>query len=624
MVLKKLQKKKKILLFNNKRAVVTLDAVIKLIALFFIFSISLNAAIDYAHNDRTKRQFNAIDFSLSLDTVLGMGEDVDFYFVPLKYHTPHELVITENKVVSQNPNVKPFASHYVPNKNVKVPKFDFSLLQNDASHVVFKKRGRVITFGEFTQIDEVDFKKITVNTRDKSLSDNILYLYLEPQTTEDQTFIAQTVSLDLSHIGAGETFSQLIGMAPDVEASDEEKLEHFKRLFGDIKSRDFNPSQDLMIAVYYNENLRDYYNFYFSPKLRVTISEKERKKIDETSDKSEKLARIFREQIQIYTKKIPKTGASGIRDKNLIFGDQIIDSFKTKQGTRGIPHLALLNPSYVGVVVELGQEVKDFTNDKTGLAKVIARTIEKYYDDVGKYLVKTYGSKDIELTVAKILGKEEPFSLVQVPKEYGRQKVQKEVLDAFIRMSDAAADGVPEHVYGEEVLPVGNGVDRLRIQSGYRSYKNQRYNVESKLGKRTLSNILESIAFPGTSRHGWGTEIDVKEVGFVSYDAETSQQRAAADWLVKYAHYFGFCIPYDKDRTEGTDFGITHEPWHISYKPISSIYYDFYVSAIAESGGYEKFYIDNKLTFKGFDASKFQEYIEGAVIPINEDCKNGN
>lgn len=76
--------------------------------------------------------------------------------------------------------------------------------------------------------------------------------------------------------------------------------------------------------------------------------------------------------------------------------------------------------------------------------------------------------------------------------------------------------------------------------------------------------ILEFSSMPGTSRHHWGTDLDLNALnngyftrgdGLVFYN-----------WMVLHAHEYGFCQPYTSGRSRGYE----EEKWHWSYKPISS------------------------------------------------------
>jgi LAS superfamily LD-carboxypeptidase LdcB len=84
---------------------------------------------------------------------------------------------------------------------------------------------------------------------------------------------------------------------------------------------------------------------------------------------------------------------------------------------------------------------------------------------------------------------------------------------------------------------------------------------------------------PGTSRHHWGTDLDVfdgavTEPGYqVQLTVDECQSKFAKlhSWLDRNLSRFGFFRPYAQDLG-----GIAPEPWHISYLPVSRAYMEAY------------------------------------------------
>jgi LAS superfamily LD-carboxypeptidase LdcB len=92
-----------------------------------------------------------------------------------------------------------------------------------------------------------------------------------------------------------------------------------------------------------------------------------------------------------------------------------------------------------------------------------------------------------------------------------------------------------------------------------------------------LHAILRFSAIPGTSRHHWGTDLDVFDAAALppNYRVQLSVQEVAAGGLFDPLHRWldermavneshGFFRPYDKDRK-----GVAPERWHLSYAPRS-------------------------------------------------------
>jgi LAS superfamily LD-carboxypeptidase LdcB len=92
-----------------------------------------------------------------------------------------------------------------------------------------------------------------------------------------------------------------------------------------------------------------------------------------------------------------------------------------------------------------------------------------------------------------------------------------------------------------------------------------------------LHAILRFSAIPGTSRHHWGTDLDVFDAAVLpaQYQLQLSLQEVAPGGLFDPMHRWldkrmaadashGFYRPYDKDRG-----GVAPERWHLSYAPLS-------------------------------------------------------
>lgn len=96
------------------------------------------------------------------------------------------------------------------------------------------------------------------------------------------------------------------------------------------------------------------------------------------------------------------------------------------------------------------------------------------------------------------------------------------------------------------------------------------------LGERErLHAILRWSALPGTSRHHWGTDLDIYDpdrlpvgtrLALEPWEYEGSGWFAALSaWLRRHMHDFGFFLPYAMPA--GGDSGVAFEPWHISFAP---------------------------------------------------------
>ena len=133
----------------------------------------------------------------------------------------------------------------------------------------------------------------------------------------------------------------------------------------------------------------------------------------------------------------------------------------------------------------------------------------------------------------------------------------------------------------------------LAVVSGYRSFEDQKtiWNAKargerpllddrgealdvSQLSPRdTVFSILRWSAFPGTSRHHWGCDIDVIDKSALIEDITLTPSEADGpfgplhEWLdgvISRGQSCGFYRPYERDLG-----GVAPERWHLSYAPLS-------------------------------------------------------
>ncbi|MFW5892134.1 MAG: M15 family metallopeptidase [Bacteroidota bacterium] len=121
--------------------------------------------------------------------------------------------------------------------------------------------------------------------------------------------------------------------------------------------------------------------------------------------------------------------------------------------------------------------------------------------------------------------------------------------------------------------------------------------------------ILKFSAMPATSRHHWGTDIDLNSLNNDYFLAGKGKEEY--EWLKKNAHKFGFCQPYtSKNKTRQT--GYEEEKWHWSYMPVSTIYMENFIGKINYS---------DILGFDGWQTAKPLNVINNYVLSINKTCQ---
>lgn len=229
----------------------------------------------------------------------------------------------------------------------------------------------------------------------------------------------------------------------------------------------------------------------------------------------------------------------------------------------------------------------------------------------------TMGQSTDNITITKkhLLGKFDPakekgYTLIK--SEHTNKKgiyARDEMYKAFIAMHDSAAkDGI-----------------KLTIVSAFRSFDVQKYVWESKWrgeiaveGKNLKTSypnhverakkILRYSSMPGTSRHHWGTDIDLNRSNSAYFKTEYGKKVLA--WLNKNAAYFGFYRPY-------TDFGTTRssgyqpEEWHWSYMATAKKFQKEYLNQI------------KLIDIEGFEGDEtiFElNIIEKYVFGISKEC----
>lgn len=187
--------------------------------------------------------------------------------------------------------------------------------------------------------------------------------------------------------------------------------------------------------------------------------------------------------------------------------------------------------------------------------------------------------------------------------------MHRDAFAAFKKMHNAASsDGIP-----------------LTIVSAFRSFNHQRRIWENKWnGKQILDGsifateipdpadrareILRYSAMPGTSRHHWGTDIDLNSV-----EDSYFEQGAGKDvysWLVQNASSFGFCQPYTSIG-DGRTGGYEEEKWHWSYMPVANLYLDTYLDSVLYK---------SIVGFEGWETAVKLDVIKNYVLQINEKC----
>lgn len=228
-------------------------------------------------------------------------------------------------------------------------------------------------------------------------------------------------------------------------------------------------------------------------------------------------------------------------------------------------------------------------------------------DQVVVEATKATDPKEVDLSI--IMGKfnpEEHPDFVLIDKVYADRAglfLQKQTYESYKKMQSAAKEA---------------GIS-LVIRSATRNFDYQRgiwerkwkANIASQKGindKNNALKILEYSSMPSTSRHHWGTDIDLNS--FENSWFESGEGLKLYNWLEQNASTYGFCQVYSVKNSE-RPHGYNEEKWHWSYMPIASNYYNIAKSQMKDaliSG------------FEGSEMAKEIGVVEKYILGINKKC----
>lgn len=182
--------------------------------------------------------------------------------------------------------------------------------------------------------------------------------------------------------------------------------------------------------------------------------------------------------------------------------------------------------------------------------------------------------------------------------------LRNETYEAFIKMSAAAEkEGV-----------------KLTIISATRNFDSQKAIWEDKWeGRRmveginltTISDpkerarlILLYSSMPSTSRHHWGTDMDLNSLDNDYFGS--GEGLKIYSWLTAHGAEYGFCQPYTSKVNGRT--GYEEEKWHWSYLPLSGVFLEQYKNEVT---------YNDIIGFAGSEAAKpmtvIKKYVEGVA-----------
>ena len=176
---------------------------------------------------------------------------------------------------------------------------------------------------------------------------------------------------------------------------------------------------------------------------------------------------------------------------------------------------------------------------------------------IGKFKVETH--PDFVLVDKKYHNKSEMY-------------LQKQTLESFIKMREAAEkDGIH--------LTIISGTRDFYSQKSIWERKYNNYKKEGLSEIEIIKKIMLWSSMPTTSRHHWGTDIDIN--GFDDYFSEENKKaNKEYKWLLINAPKFDFCQVYTEKGEGKRRTGYNEEKWHWSYMPLARKYLNLYQKTI--------------------------------------------
>lgn len=150
--------------------------------------------------------------------------------------------------------------------------------------------------------------------------------------------------------------------------------------------------------------------------------------------------------------------------------------------------------------------------------------------------------------------------------------LRKQAYESFKKMADQAAkEGI--------VLTIISATRNFNYQKGIweRKWDKSKYMGWQSMNK--TEDILQYSSMPGTSRHHWGTDIDLNKLENSWFSQ--GEGKKLYDWLNSYGADFGFQQVYTSKENGRT--GYQEEKWHWSYMPLAKNFLSEYLRQISYS-----------------------------------------
>jgi len=242
---------------------------------------------------------------------------------------------------------------------------------------------------------------------------------------------------------------------------------------------------------------------------------------------------------------------------------------------------------------------------------ILADSVIQFDDDIS-----TQKRKEIMQKISKkyLMGKFDPAKderFTPIPAAYASKKMymRQEALEAFKEMHAAAKSEGVSFTIVSATRPFDAQKSIWEAKwTGNRKVDGQLLPKEVKDPKGRAIKILRWSSMPSTSRHHWGTDIDLNNLNPKYW--EEGKGLEEYQWLTAHAHEYGFCQVYS-EMGEDRPFGYQEEKWHWSYLPIAKSLTNAYAQKIVDKD------IEG---FEGAESAPMIEVVKKYVLGINPRC----
>ena len=197
-----------------------------------------------------------------------------------------------------------------------------------------------------------------------------------------------------------------------------------------------------------------------------------------------------------------------------------------------------------------------------------------------------------------------PKDFVLLPEKISQKKIylHKDTAIDFIKMYLSAKK------QGVELKPI-SGFRSFEHQKSIWNRKYEKYSRQYADPWKRIEKILRFSAMPGTSRHHWGTDVDIYSLN--NKDFETTSGKRVYRWLKENGHKYGFYQVYTAKRKSG----YLEEKWHYTHLPTTINFLKLY----------KKWITPLQLTgFSGDEFVKEKKIISKYVFSINPELISQN